>query len=137
MKVSTVDLKNSIWGTPCGTVGKSKCLSEPLVIDFIDMFFGGELDNVEVEDLLICGGCPTLKKLAITEDELSEVLIKFPFDINIDDVLDDFDADLFSEITEDEHPDLICYLFSNLVGHYGGSFRCDYIGDGEVDLESE
>ena len=49
MKVTTNDLKTAVYGTPCGCTGeKDTSLSKPLVIDFIDTFFGGVLDNVDI-----------------------------------------------------------------------------------------
>lgn len=153
MNVTTEDLKKGNYGTPCGHVGElQKSLSHPLVIEFIDKFFGGVLSDVDTyeEDgfILIEGGQPKLKQFEISKAEFEyftkSISEKFYSDMVTDfasqyDVtkkeFKDFDLKCF----EIEQPEIICSLFSNLVGNYGGSFRCDYMyaDDGSVDLESE
>jgi hypothetical protein len=153
MNVTTEDLKKGNYGTPCGTVGKSeKSLSYPLVIEFIDKFFGGVLSDVETyeEDghILIAGGQPQIKKMSITKEEYEYFTnynpkvskrenIKFyaeMLDISTSE-FKDFEENLDSE----EQCNLICIIFSEIVDFYDGAFRCDYMfnGDGMVDLESE
>ena len=76
MNVTTKDLRSNVYGTPCGhsdICGTS--LTHELVIEFIDIFFGGVLENVETGDdeetggISIYGGEPILKKLTITNNE--------------------------------------------------------------------
>jgi len=154
MKVTTKDLKTAVYGTPCGCTGENDTsLSKPLVIEFIDTFFNGVLDNVEIyEDdetnsILIEGGYPTLEKLTITNvefDHFTQLSKDFKSDM-IEDMSDCLDIkkskfkDIENKIDEEFHPMIICWLFSSIVGFYGGSFRCEFMddGDGTVELESE
>lgn len=150
MNVTTADLRSKIYGTPCGTIPQYKnCLTFPLIIDFIDTFFGGVLNDVEVckenDVFLIEGGSPTLKKKFITNEEFEKFTsISTGFRNEIIENLGDFFeisikkfSDVQKNFNTDEQCDIICMIFSELVGHYGGSFRCDHMGNGEVDLESE
>jgi hypothetical protein len=155
MKVTTKDLSTSNYGTPWGSVGESNTsLSHPLVIDFIDTFFGGVLDDVDVyedddetDSILISGGYPILQKLTITNsefDHFTQLSKDFKSDI-IEDMSDCLDIkkskfkDIENKIDEEQHPMIICWLFSCIVGFYGGSFRCEFMddGNGTVELESE
>lgn len=152
MKVTTNDLRNSVYGTPCGSVPECESsLSNEMVIDFIDTFFDGELDDVEVYEesnsILIEGGSPKLKKLTITNAEFDYFTSfdkSFKEDF-ISDVSDFYEIkksklkDIENKVDEDLHPSIICLIFSNIVAFYGGSFRCEYMEDGEgtVELESE
>lgn len=150
INVTSNDLRKEVYGTPCGIVGESEtALSHPLIFNFIDTFFSGVFDNVEVYEesgaKLIAGGHPTLKKLTITNSEFdyfTSVSKEFKKDIvsNLSDYLEikkkKFE-DIENKIDKDEHPHIICWLFSSIVSEYGGSFRCDYMDDGLVDLESE
>ena len=163
VKVTTNDLRLAVYGTPCGTVGESDTsLSQPLVIEFIDTFFNGVLNNVDIyeddetDSILIEGGYPILEKLTITTTEFDHFtqlskdghpwFIGVHFKDNmIEDLSDYLDIkkskfkDIENKIDEEFHPMIICWLFSSIVGFYGGSFRCDFMddGDGTVELESE
>jgi hypothetical protein len=150
MNVTTADLLKNTYGTPCGSPPKNeKCLTFPLVIDFVDTFFGGVLNDVEVykEDgiFFIEGGSPILKKKFITNEEFDKftsISKRYRNEIieNLGDFFDISKAkfnDIQKNFDTDEQCDIICMLFSELVGNYGGSFRCDHMGNGEVDLESE
>lgn len=152
MNVTTKQMRIKPYGTPCGTVGENDTsLTHDLVIKFIDTFFGGSLENVEVykdedsDSLLIAGGQPILKKLEITNDEFDYFTLgiskefRKDFIENVSEFLDLRKSKFknIEKVNKDYHPEIICWLFSNLVGNYGGSFRCDYMDDGNVDLESE
>jgi hypothetical protein len=138
--------------TPCGSPPENDTvLTNELVIEFIDTFFGGVLDNVETyideespESIMIAGGQPTLKKLTISNVEFDKFSISKKFKKGLVENLSDFleikkkkFEDIENLVDKDVHPEIICWMFTELVGYYGGSFRCDYMQDGMVDLESE
>jgi hypothetical protein len=153
MNITSNDLRKGNYGTPCGTVGELQTsLSHPLIIEFIDKFFGGVLSDIESYEenghILIAGGQPKLKQLTISKIEF-EHFTKSISEAFYNDMVSEFASDL--DVTPQEfklfnlncfevnQPEIICNLFTCLVDYYGGSFRCDYMydDDGSVDLESE
>lgn len=139
------------YGTPCGA-GNGICeigLSNEVVAEFIDVFFGGVLDNIDTykegDNILIAGGEPTLKKLTITTEEFNYFIEKG--DLDKEEIVYDLSQylsikkkkfnDIENNINKKLHPDIICWLFSSIVEKTGSSFRCDYMKDGKVELESE
>jgi hypothetical protein len=149
MKLTTKKLTKNDYGTGCGEDGNT-CLSQPLVIEFIDTFFNGVLNDMEVENEndinIVMGGNPTLNKLTITNDEFKRFYTDLPGDkdeaIEVMADLVDLDVeDLYDveSIDEDKHPEIICFVFGSLIGAHDGSFRCEWMfsPDNTIELESE
>lgn len=149
MKLTTEQLRTQKWGTPCGPgyIGDADThLSHPLIIDFFDTFFGGELDDVETDKnydvkdhYWLLGGNPTLKKTIITTEEFNKFVTQ---EMINDGVLEEISEwievkkkklkDIDNEIGTNKHPEIIRWIFSFLIG-----MRCDWMGDGRFEIESE
>ena len=139
----------SAYGTPCGhTPYCYRGLSNEVIAEFIDVFFGGILDNLDVKEekdyTLVYGGEPTLKKLTITNAEFDYFTLKLKdrknFLYNLTRFLNIKKSkltDVENKVDEERHPTIICHLFSSLVDDTGSSLRCQYMQDGKIDLESE
>lgn len=152
MLLTTHELRNNDYGTACGTVSKQKkiCMSQPIIVEYIDDFFGGQL-NVEVDDFEILEGSAIFSK-EITDQSFYDKYVNFLVNTSesYDDIIAyiadyvDIERDITSShitnhtLTIAEQKQVICYVFCLLIDHYDGSLRVDwYEGDLEIELESE
>ena len=94
---------------------------------------------------LICSASPTLHKMSLSNQDFDNLL---SYDKPDYENMLEYLSGLFNikkknfknievKIHNSKHPNIICELFSCMVGFYEGSFRCEYIGNGVVEIESE
>jgi len=146
MILTTEDLKKKDYGTACGTVTpmKSKCLSQEIIINYIDEFFGGKIEDVDVYDDELEYGTAFFSKCKVDKSFFDKYVkfIEKNKGYSIDDIADWIDETVDEvkniNLSSMNQKDIICYVFSCLVDCFDGSLRIEAYDDSlRVEIESE
>jgi hypothetical protein len=140
--------KNSI-GVSCGTESEKKysCLSQELIINFIDEYFNGII-TVDIENNKVSKILAKLSHFTINDDFIEKYFSKIEGDIIIEEleIPDDFkelegesiefEMDAMEDISECDKMNILGDTFSALVGLYDGSLVC-YVHTDYLEFKSE
>ena len=149
MILTTKMLRTKDYGTPCGSVTpmKDKCMSQDIIVDYINDYFGGQLDDVEIYGTEVCGGTTTIKNFDLNQ-KFFDKYVKFVADHDgfsvKEELLDIKDYTgvgrkriLSLNISDENKMEMVAWYFTRLIDCYDGSMRCDLLDNNMVDLESE
>jgi hypothetical protein len=137
IEITSDHLRKNPIGVACGANSEliKTCLSQEIITDFIDDYFGGKL-KVKIINNNVVNISVKLTNLTVDdnfiekyfkkiEGELIEENIEAPKDFNDlegDEI--EFVLNAMEELTDDECKEIIGETFSALVGVYGGSLEC-------------
>jgi len=131
MKITTLDLKSRNYGVVQGSFNNDKrccCMSQPIIIEYIDIYFGGELEvGLNGNDIMY--GSAKFSKFDI-DDKFFNKFIKYlseSVDYPVIKYLKDISKELNikyknivnNKINNIDSKRLICYVFERLLYSFG------------------
>ena len=157
MELTVNDLKSQKYGTACGTEAqmRKECLSEPIVIDYIDEYFDGKFYDVELDNNELLSGEAKFSKEVLDQNFVDKYckyvanIQNISVDEYIESICDNLDGVCLRgyniklknfkkfRLNIEESRDVICWVFAELIAELHGSLRFECYGEETIDIESE